>query len=89
MGLDETLIDSLRRFDFSRTSHLAFVHSMLVDPRFSGVKPHPNRCSGGSHSGKDWKRTGYCGLGTAVRNLGLHTEETLDIDIVVCIFTCF
>jgi len=45
-----------------------------------------NRSSGGSHSGQALKRTGYCGLGTAVRNLALHTEETLDIDVVVCIF---
>ncbi|KIM95009.1 hypothetical protein OIDMADRAFT_134826 [Oidiodendron maius Zn] len=65
MGLDEKLINSLRRFDFSRTSHLAFVHSI-----------------GGSHSGREMERTGYCGLGRAVRNLALHTEETLDIDVV-------
>ena len=32
MGLDEKLISSLRKFDFSRTSHLGFVHSMLVYP---------------------------------------------------------
>jgi hypothetical protein len=28
MGLDQSTIDSIRRFDFSRTAHLAFVHSM-------------------------------------------------------------
>jgi hypothetical protein len=28
MGLDKSVIDSIRRFDFSRTAHLAFVHSM-------------------------------------------------------------
>lgn len=28
MGLDDKLIGSLKKFDFSRTSHLAFVHSM-------------------------------------------------------------
>jgi len=28
MGLDQGTIDSMRRFDFSRTAHLAFVHSM-------------------------------------------------------------
>ena len=28
MGLDKAQIDSMRRFDFSRTAHLAFVHSM-------------------------------------------------------------
>jgi hypothetical protein len=28
MGLDQPTIDSIRRFDFSHTAHLAFVHSM-------------------------------------------------------------
>jgi hypothetical protein len=28
MGLDQAIIDSLRKFDFSRTAHLAFVHTM-------------------------------------------------------------
>jgi hypothetical protein len=37
---------------------------------------------GGSHSGSNWKRTGYCGLGTAIRELGLATKDALDIDFV-------
>ena len=28
MGLKQSIVDSLRKFDFSRTVHLAFVHSM-------------------------------------------------------------
>ncbi len=28
MGLDQRMIESMRKFDYSRTSHLAFVHSM-------------------------------------------------------------
>jgi len=28
MGLDEKVVDSMRRFDFSRTAGFAFVHSM-------------------------------------------------------------
>ena len=28
MGLEQSIIGSLRKFDFSRTAHLAFVHSM-------------------------------------------------------------
>jgi hypothetical protein len=40
-------------------------------------------CSGGSHTGSDLKRTGYCGLGTAVRKLGLDTDAALSIDFVV------
>lgn len=89
MGLDAKLTASLKKFDFSRTSHLAFVHSMLVYPQIRG-RPYgvmqANLSSGGSHLGNALKRTGYCGLGTAVRNLALHTEETLDVDVVVCFF---
>ena len=87
MGLDEKLISSLSKFDFSRTSHLAFVHSMLVTPDHAGYLRNATLTinSGGSHSGRDMKRTGYCGLGRAVRNLALHTEEVLDIDVVVWI----
>ncbi|TAQ85645.1 hypothetical protein B7494_g6030 [Chlorociboria aeruginascens] len=67
MGLEEAAINSIYKFDFSRTSHLAFVHSI-----------------GGSHSGSSWQRTGYCGLGTSVRELSLHNEEPFmgNIDIV-------
>ncbi|KAH6684447.1 tyrosyl-DNA phosphodiesterase-domain-containing protein [Halenospora varia] len=65
MGLDQQTIDSLRKFDFSRTARLGFVHSI-----------------GGSHSGSNFKRTGYCGLGSAVRRLGLQTDEALTIDFV-------
>jgi hypothetical protein len=88
MGLDEKLISSLRKFDFSRTSHLAFVHSMLVYPDDPECLRNATltSASGGSHSGRNMKRTGYCGLGTAVRNLDLHTEELLDVDVVVWIF---
>jgi hypothetical protein len=32
MGLDSKVADSMRRFDFSRTSHLRLVHSMSVIP---------------------------------------------------------
>jgi hypothetical protein len=91
MGLDGKLIDSLRKFDFSRTSRLAFVHSMLVyrnDPEHL-CNAILTVIRGGSHSGEDMKRTGYCGLGSAVRNLALHTEEALDIDVVVWIFHLF
>ncbi|KAF4628738.1 hypothetical protein G7Y89_g9417 [Cudoniella acicularis] len=65
MGLKQSIIDSLRKFDFSRTAPYAFVHSI-----------------GGAHSGSDFKRTGYCGLGTAVQKLGLQTEQDLSIDAI-------
>ena len=37
---------------------------------------------GGSHFGPDWKRTGYCGLGSAIRELGLSTKDALNMDFV-------
>lgn len=37
---------------------------------------------GGVHYGLSWRRTGYCGLGRAVENLGLATQKRLDIDFV-------
>lgn len=88
MTLDQKVIDSLRKFDFSRTANLAFVHSMYVLPRHraycSGDIISNFRYSGGAHTGADIKRTGYCGLGTAVQKLGLHTEKALNVDFVVC-----
>lgn len=37
---------------------------------------------GGAHSRESWKRTGYCGLGRAVKKLGLATDKDLHIDFV-------
>ena len=37
---------------------------------------------GGAHTGQAWRRTGYCGLGRAVRELGLTTDMELDIDYI-------
>ena len=67
MGLDPNVIESVYKFDFSRTENLAFVHTI-----------------GGVHCGKQepWRRTGYCGLGRAVKQLGLKSSEALHIDYV-------
>ncbi|KAK3333282.1 tyrosyl-DNA phosphodiesterase-domain-containing protein [Cercophora scortea] len=64
-GLDETLIKSLRKYDFSATAPYGFVHSIV-----------------GSHSGDAWKRTGYCGLGRAVKALNLSSKQTVELDYV-------
>lgn len=66
-GLLPSVIDSLYYFDFARTKDFAFVHSI-----------------GGVHMGKDepWRRTGYCALAGAVKELGLETSEALSIDYV-------
>ncbi|KAL9602859.1 MAG: hypothetical protein Q9219_001554 [cf. Caloplaca sp. 3 TL-2023] len=67
MGLDQVIVDSIRHFDFSATEDLAFVHTI-----------------GGAHIGphEPWRRTGYCGLGRAISQLGLVGKEPLSIDFV-------
>ena len=37
---------------------------------------------GGAHTGQAWRRTGYCGLGKAVKGLGLATDLELGIDYI-------
>ncbi|KAI9697925.1 MAG: hypothetical protein M1836_004277 [Candelina mexicana] len=37
---------------------------------------------GGSHTGDTWRRTGYCGLGRAVKSLGLSCDGPLEVDFV-------
>ena len=37
---------------------------------------------GGAHTGEAWRRTGYCGLGRAVRYIGLGTEQHLNMDFI-------
>ena len=67
MGLERSIIDSVYNFDFSQTKDIAFVHTI-----------------GGTHlgEGEPWRRTGYCGLGLAINELGLMTDEPLSIDFV-------
>lgn len=69
MGLDEKIVQSIHQFDFSRTKDLAFVHSI-----------------GGVHVGPDgpWRRTGFCGLGMAIQELGLANQDgsTVAVDYV-------
>ena len=66
-GLERSIIDSIYNFDFAATKDLAFIHTI-----------------GGAHTGEDepWRRTGYCGLGRAARELGLASDEALIIDFV-------
>ncbi|KAI5804075.1 tyrosyl-DNA phosphodiesterase-domain-containing protein [Peziza echinospora] len=66
-GYPEKVIRALHRIDYSKTEGLAFVHSV-----------------GGSHSGDEaWRRTGYPGLGSAVRKLGLGVKgRGLEVDYI-------
>lgn len=65
-GLPTEVLNNLRKYDYSSTAPLAFVHSV-----------------GGSQMGGDCERTGYLGLATAVRTLGLHSSKGLLVDYVV------
>lgn len=67
MGLQQDIVRSVYGFDFTATKSYAFVHTI-----------------GGAHSGNTdpWRRTGYCGLGRAVRELGLSTDQEIYIDMV-------
>ncbi|KAI6375733.1 hypothetical protein MCOR25_002895 [Pyricularia grisea] len=64
-GLNERIVSSLCKYDFSQTSRYAFVHTIA-----------------GVHTGDKWRRTGYCGLGRGIQNLGLATDEPVEIDFV-------
>ncbi|MCJ1484429.1 hypothetical protein MMC06_004600 [Schaereria dolodes] len=69
MGLPKDVIESTRNFDFSSTQDFAFVHTI-----------------GGMHVGENepWRRTGYCGLGRAIDELGLSIghDHQLEVDFV-------
>lgn len=83
--LHENIIAKLDSFDFSKTAHIAFVHTMQVSLFLSLPRSILTSCSGGSHEGDSWQRTGYCGLRRAVASLGLRTSTPLNIDYVVSI----
>ncbi|KAI1431601.1 tyrosyl-DNA phosphodiesterase-domain-containing protein [Xylaria sp. CBS 124048] len=64
-GLDEGLVGSLSKYDFSETERYRFIHTI-----------------GQTHVGEAWQRTGYCGLGRAVKSLGLATSSEVQLDFV-------
>ena len=66
MGLDKRVVQGLINFDFSRTKDIAFVHSI-----------------GGVHVGQDepWRRTGFCGLGLAIQELGLESKNGSPVSV--------
>ena len=66
-GISEQVLSQIVSYDFAKTAPLAFVHSI-----------------GGSHTGvENVKRTGYPGLGEAVKKLGLQSGKGLEVDYVV------
>lgn len=65
-GVDDKMIQSLRNYDFGETRRYGFVHTIA-----------------GSHPDSDaWQRTGYCGLGRAIKALGLATQDDVELDYV-------
>lgn len=65
-GVDDKMIQSLRNYDFAETSRYGFVHTI------AGSHPNPDV----------WQRTGHCGLGRAIKALGLATDEEVELDYV-------
>ena len=66
-GIEPSIIQSLQKFDFSRTNHLAFVHT-IAGSHIGEDDP--------------WQRTGHCGLARAVSQLSLSNHGELQIDYV-------
>ncbi|KAJ5768877.1 hypothetical protein N7520_003436 [Penicillium odoratum] len=64
----ESVIAKLDDYDFTETARYAFVHTI----------------GGSSGPGPDdlWRRTGYCGLGRAVKHLGLGSLSPINVDYV-------
>ncbi|KAL2288867.1 hypothetical protein FJTKL_02778 [Diaporthe vaccinii] len=64
--VDGKMVNSLRNYDFSETSRYGFIHTIA-----------------GSHPNIDtWARTGYCGLGSTVKTLGLGSDEPVEVDYI-------
>ncbi|KAL9623294.1 MAG: hypothetical protein Q9160_002401 [Pyrenula sp. 1 TL-2023] len=63
--MQKDVIEKIWLFDFQKTAHLGFVHSI-----------------GGSHVEEDWRKTGLCGLGATIRNLGLSSPLPIALDYI-------
>lgn len=66
-GLESSIIQSLSKFDFSRTTDLAFVHTI------GGTHRGPD---------EPWRHTGVSGLGRAIKSLDLAHDKPLQINFV-------
>lgn len=76
----EMVVEGVLKFDFSATSHLAFIHSMY-DRRHDTPCSWLTRCSGGSHKTELPSRpTGLPGLAKAIRDLQLDNVERIELD---------
>lgn len=48
-----------------------------------------NNISGGTNTDDTWQRTGFSGLGRAIKTLGLETNAPINVDYVVSSFFCY
>jgi hypothetical protein len=60
MGCEDDILNGVLSFDFSNTTHLAFVHAVGAS----------------SHYGEDMERTGYVGLSKAIRELNTSPDNS-------------
>ncbi|KAJ5660842.1 uncharacterized protein N7484_000214 [Penicillium longicatenatum] len=65
--VNERILAKLAGYDFTETARYAFVHTI------GGTSGPTN---------ETWRRTGYCGLGRAVKQLGLRTSSPINVDYV-------
>ncbi|PSR83300.1 tyrosyl-DNA phosphodiesterase-domain-containing protein [Coniella lustricola] len=65
-GVDENIIQSLLRYDFSETARFGFVHTI------AGSHSEPGA----------WSKTGYCGLGRSVASLGLASTDANELHYI-------
>ncbi|KAM7192670.1 tyrosyl-DNA phosphodiesterase 1 [Naviculisporaceae sp. PSN 640] len=65
-GLDDRLVESLKKYDFSETERYGFVHSIC----------------GSQGAGEAWRKSGYCALGRVVKGLGLGSQAPIEVDYV-------
>lgn len=75
----EMVLQGILNFDFSQTSHLAFVHSMY-DGSYDNLRLQLTHCSGGSHKTESEHPTGLLGLTRAIQDLHLDNVEQMELD---------
>lgn len=81
-GLDSKIVASIFNFDFSATKDIGFVHTIGGVHTDNAANVAPGTTAGAANSTEAWQRTGYCGLGRAVKKLGLDTDREIKVDYV-------
>ncbi|KAK0646346.1 tyrosyl-DNA phosphodiesterase-domain-containing protein [Cercophora newfieldiana] len=82
-GLDDSLVSTLQKYDFSETKRYAFVHSMAGSHSGESWKRTGESAFDRLRGMKlTVQHPGYCGLGRAVSALGLASEGDIELDYV-------